>query len=194
MLGVRKHWAPTSVSLQCDLFIKTILCWNSVNKKKIPNKFFKLFTGYGISTYCNQIKSGRFDCQTRNGKSARRKDNNTHRRSTVSGDRCTSFTNRWSCWDAHRNWGSFIRQQFAHYFIWSTNCFRGNARVPITSFSLLCIHAFPAHQSQSLVLAFSVLWVVFWLVLVLYFMRKNRTALLQTTPALGCVCTKYLYC
>lgn len=72
------------------------------NPEKINTQ---LFTGNRFSAHCNQIKSRCFDC-TRDGKSSRRKDNNTHRRSGVSGDRCASHTYRRSCWEAHRNWGS----------------------------------------------------------------------------------------
>lgn len=133
---------------------------------------FKLSTGYCISTHCNQNKSGRIDC-ARNGKSARRKDNNTHWRSAVSGDRRSSFTNCRSCWEAHRNWGSFQRWKKKHEkinnknLVWAKLLYDNRTSFIhniFACFFFLLYIAYGVHQKTNFELLFELCVKSFWLV------------------------------
>lgn len=123
--------------------IKLVYCRTIMFDWLIGNRILNFFrvklssnfsTGYCFSTHCNQIQSRHFDC-TRNGKSSRRKDYTTHRRSAMSGDRRSSFTNRWSCWKSHRNRGTLFLSHTrtfivcgAHISFTFCTCFFGTSR------------------------------------------------------------------
>lgn len=145
---------------RCPLIL---LLWKVVFDWLIRNRILNFFrvklssnfsTGYCFSTHCNQIQSRHFDC-TRNGESSRRKDYTTHRRSAMSGDRRSSFTNRWSCWKSHRNWGTiFLSQTRTH----ARSLFAAH------TFRLHFVHAFGTSRSASFVMLKFWFWFGFLLV------------------------------